>query len=189
LLHIRQVTSVTDYIEQFAQLVDHLNAYQPHADPLYYTTKFIDGSRDDVRATVLVQRPRDLDTVYVLAQLQEEVHDAHKPHETKTYARGVPRPYASSVATLDIKNPSSAKLDTSTSKPSTVEDKLTALYAYRKAKGLCYKCGLQYSCGHRCADSVQLHLVEEVWQSLQLSDDEDSPNSPTAEEANMISLS
>jgi hypothetical protein len=189
LLHIRQVTSVTDYIEQFAQLVDHLNAYQSQADPLYYTTKFIDGLRDDVRATVLVQRPRDLDTAYVLAQLQEEVHDAHKPRDTKTYARGVPRPYASSGATLDIKNPSSAKLDTSTSKPSTVEDRLTALYAYRKAKGLCYKCGLQYSRGHRCADSVQLHLVEEVWQSLQLSDEEDSPNSPTAEEANMISLS
>jgi hypothetical protein len=33
------------------------------------------------------------------------------------------------------------------SKPPAMDDKLAALYAYRKAKGLCYKCGLAYSRG------------------------------------------
>jgi hypothetical protein len=69
LLHIRQTSSVIDYVDQFSQLVDQLNAYQPNADFLYYTTKFIDGLRDDVCSAVLMQRPRDLDTAYVLAQL------------------------------------------------------------------------------------------------------------------------
>jgi hypothetical protein len=42
--------------------------------------------------------------------------------------------------------------------------------AYHKAKGIFYKCGLPYACGHRCADLVQLHVVEELWQTLQILD-------------------
>jgi hypothetical protein len=88
LLHIRQTSSVIDYVDQFSQLVDQLNAYQPNADFLYYTTKFIDGLRDDVRSAVLMQRPRDLDTAYVLAQLQEEVREANKRVTTRLRPKG-----------------------------------------------------------------------------------------------------
>jgi hypothetical protein len=35
--------------------------------------KFIDDLRDELRAPILIQRPSDLDTAYVLAQLLEEV--------------------------------------------------------------------------------------------------------------------
>jgi hypothetical protein len=37
--------------------------------------RFMDGLRDDIRLVIMVQRPIDLDTAYVLAQLQEEVGD------------------------------------------------------------------------------------------------------------------
>ena len=47
-----------------------LAAYESHPDPLHYTMRFIDGLRD-VKATVLIRWPSDLDTAYVLAQLQE----------------------------------------------------------------------------------------------------------------------
>lgn len=59
LMHIRKHSTICDCVE---------NAYQPHADPLYYTTKFVDDLKDGVKSFVLVQRPRDLDTAYVLAQ-------------------------------------------------------------------------------------------------------------------------
>jgi hypothetical protein len=49
--------------------------------------------------------------------------------------------------------------------------------AYRKAKGLCYKCGLPYTRGHRCADSVQLQVVDELWQLFQLPINEDESSS------------
>jgi hypothetical protein len=42
---------------------------------LYYTNKFVDDLKDGVKSIVLVQRPRDVDTASVLAQLQEEVGD------------------------------------------------------------------------------------------------------------------
>jgi hypothetical protein len=38
--------------------------------------------------------------------------------------------------------------------------------AYRKAKVLCYKCGLRWSPTRTCSRTVRLHLVEEQWQML-----------------------
>jgi len=70
LLHMWQTGGVADYVECFTGLVDQLAAYESHPDPLHYTMRFIDGLRD-VKATVLIRWPSDLDTAYVLAQLQE----------------------------------------------------------------------------------------------------------------------
>jgi hypothetical protein len=73
LFHIKQTSSVAEYIEKFAGLVDELTAYESKPDPLHYTMCFIDGLRDDIRVVVLIQRPIGLDTAYVPAKLQEEV--------------------------------------------------------------------------------------------------------------------
>lgn len=73
LFHIKQLGTVVEYIEQFSNLVDQLSAYESVADPLFFSTRFVDGLRDDIRAVVLVQRPSDLDTACTLALLQEEV--------------------------------------------------------------------------------------------------------------------
>lgn len=43
-----------------------------------------------------------------------------------------------------------------------VDDKLGAVYAYRRAKGLCYTCGERWSWEHKYAAMVQLHVVEEL---------------------------
>jgi hypothetical protein len=40
--------------------------------------------------------------------------------------------------------------------------------AYRKAKGLCYKCGLKWGPTHTCSTTVPLHLVEELWQMFDM---------------------
>jgi hypothetical protein len=52
--HIKQIGSVSDYVEQFATLVDELAAYESRTDPLYYTMKFIRGLRPDIKLVVMV---------------------------------------------------------------------------------------------------------------------------------------
>jgi len=37
--------------------------------------------------------------------------------------------------------------------------------------GLCYKCGEKWSRDHSCAATVQLHVVQELWELFQLDDD------------------
>jgi hypothetical protein len=70
LFQIRQIGPVNEYIDQFVALIDDLKAYAKHPDSLYYTQRFIDGLRDEIKAVLFVQRPSSLDTACVLAQLQ-----------------------------------------------------------------------------------------------------------------------
>jgi hypothetical protein len=44
--------------------------------------------------------------------------------------------------------------------------KVFSLMDYRKAKGLCYKCGLKWGPTHKCISTIPLHVVEELWQVL-----------------------
>jgi hypothetical protein len=55
LFHIRLSGTVAEYVEQFLVLVDHLSTYEANADPLYYTMRFIDGLRDDIKSVIMVQ--------------------------------------------------------------------------------------------------------------------------------------
>jgi hypothetical protein len=59
-----------------------------------------------------------------------------------------------------------------------VETKLAALSTYRMAKGLCRKCGEKWHKGHKCADSVQLNVVQEIWDLLE----PESPRSQPSDE-------
>jgi hypothetical protein len=43
LFHIRQETTVEDYVSRFSELMDQISAYEERPDPVHYTTKFIDG--------------------------------------------------------------------------------------------------------------------------------------------------
>lgn len=54
-------------------MVDQLQAYESRGDPLYHTMRFVHGLTDDIKSAITVQRPTDLYTACVLAQLQEDV--------------------------------------------------------------------------------------------------------------------
>jgi hypothetical protein len=54
LFRIRQSGTVAEYIERFSTLVDQLTAYEAAHDPLYFTTRFVDGLRGDIRAVVVI---------------------------------------------------------------------------------------------------------------------------------------
>jgi hypothetical protein len=66
---IRQLTSVQDYVDRFAELIDHLKAYDSNHRTLSHITRFIDGLHSEIRFVLLVQRPDTLDTAYTLALL------------------------------------------------------------------------------------------------------------------------
>jgi hypothetical protein len=82
LYRIKQLGSIQECIDKFCELVDQLHAYNSKVEPLYYTTRFIDGLKDDIKYFIVVQRPKDLDTDSYLALLQEE-QGAIQPKEWK----------------------------------------------------------------------------------------------------------
>ena len=176
LYHIRQTTTVTDYVDRFSELVDQLISYEHTTDPMYYTIRFLDGLQDNICSVVQVQRPSTLDTACSLALLQEEVagpvrRDARPPDAGFQWRPPPPRrplplpapprvdkPPAPSLVSADDKHTADS------GKPSV--DKFAALKAYRRARGLCDKCAKHWRPGHQCAMTVQLHVVQELMDLL-----------------------
>lgn len=124
---------------------------------------------EDIRAAVLlIQRPMDVDTAAVLAHLQEQVSDLAKQRDFKRFnfaghtkpsvKSALPLPLAPSAADrVPVAKPDDRKLATTyTARP--MPDKWSAIRAYRRAHGLCDRCAEKWSRGHRCPDSVQLHV-------------------------------
>lgn len=188
LFHIKQLGSVADYVEQFLSLVDELAAYESRTDPLYYTMRFIDVLRSDIKPVVMVQRPSDLDIACALALVQEEAADATRPrrHEP-SFHRTAHKTYQSSCDDIKHEGASSDAKSGHMSKPTSQGDKLASLRSYRRARGLCDRCAEKWSYGHKCASSVQLHALEEVLELI--SNHSDSEHQETEPPHIMMALS
>jgi hypothetical protein len=152
-------------VDRFAELVDQLASYENNPDPLHFTMRFIDGLREDLRAPVLIQRPTDLDTAYVLAKLQEEVVVPGRRREFKKNDYGFPHKQDVPPSSL---LPAPGKLDRTVmasheaSKPRSISDRWSSLKAYRRAQGLCQHCAEKWTKDHKCSDKIQLHVLQEV---------------------------
>lgn len=70
--HIKQNTSVSDYIEQFSEIIHQLLIHEPSLATSVITNRFVDGLKKEIRTVVMVHRPQELDTACSLALLQEE---------------------------------------------------------------------------------------------------------------------
>ncbi|KAM3330169.1 hypothetical protein ACQJBY_026885 [Aegilops geniculata] len=159
---LRQTGSVEEYINQFSELMDQLTAYEPEPDMLHYTTRFVDGLKPTVRMVVAVQRPADLDAAYSITAVQEEVgySEPEYPHSNKRTSYSTPsRQYKQPT---EYKAPSKVRTSDTQKMTSVPEDKLATLKAYRRAKGLCYICGERWGRDHKCNNTVQLHVVQEL---------------------------
>lgn len=187
---MKQTRSVKDYIDRFAALVNQLGAYESHADPLYYTMKFIDGLREDLKFVVTVQRPQSFDSACVLAQLQEDV-------TTPAYKREFRRQdYTASAKpvfkTAHVLPPPPVRPDMSPlqyseeTKSGSPEEKLAALRAFRRAKGLCERCADKWLRGHKCAEKIHLNVLHEVLELFNMEDSETS--SVTSHEPSQCSM-
>ncbi|WVZ73357.1 hypothetical protein U9M48_021672 [Paspalum notatum var. saurae] len=174
--HIEQTSSVSNYVQKFTELFDQLSAYEKDTDPLHYTTRFIDGLREDIKAVVMVQRPTNLDEACSLALLQEEAAGSGYRKDFRKSSTGLFSRHASGSGSMPISGQLS-KVDKpmvddqrrgDVLKRSAEQDKMAALRAYRRARGLCDKCAEKWSRDHKCAPTVQLHVLQEVYELFQL---------------------
>jgi hypothetical protein len=101
-----------------------------------------------------------------LALLQEEAgghRDVNKlttSHYTKVTKNAWPLPPP----------PQTEKTPTHLESTATSADsKLSAVKTYRKAMGLCYKCGVKWSKDHKCSPEV-LHAIHDIWDTLSIDD-------------------
>lgn len=197
-IHAKQTASVAEYVELFDSIMHQLNAYESTAPILYFVTKFVDGLKDEVRSGVIMQRPQDLDTAYTLALLQEEALEGVKTAGSKKMEVGVnyikqpPRIMNPMVGSTPQRNSgmgTEERRSAEVSKPR--EDRFSALKSYRKAKGLCFTCGERWGRDHKCATTVQLHVVQELLETLSIETDEQPESEAVSaeEEVKLMAIS
>ena len=167
-IHLNQTGTVSEYVEKFDNLMHQLMAYGNSDIPDYFVTKFIEGLRDDIRTVVMVQKPPDLDAACSVALLLEEALEGCKSLSYKKSDLIVgtrpQRPISSSNnRTLSITNSEDRR---GTDAARARDDKLAALKAYRRSKGLCFTCGERWGKEHKCATTIQLHVVEELLEAM-----------------------
>lgn len=69
------------------------------------------------------------------------------------------------------------------------EEKLAALKAFRRAKGLCFRCAEKWSRDHKCSAQVQLHVVQELLELFNMEDMEELLQEPTDQEQLFVAIS
>jgi hypothetical protein len=178
MFNIHQQTIVSAYVTAFSELVDQLKSYSPNADPLFFTTRFVDGLRYDIKAIVLVQRPQTFDAAVRLALLQEEVAlapiqraqrggDWPAAYRHQLPAAAAPLPLPPPPPRVDRSAVQAALVATANAPP--VQQTLAVVKAYKRALVLCYKCNAKWSKDHVCALEI-LHGVESLWNSISSND-------------------
>jgi hypothetical protein len=162
---IRQTSSVQDYVDRFAELVDQLKAYDSSTSALHYITRFLDGLHTDIRAVLLVQRPDSLDTAYTLALLQEEASESTRKRDVKPWYPRVGYQAQGRQDHAPVEAP-----DKVVRHPKPLDQKLADLKAFRRARGLCDHCGEKWSRDHKCAAQVGLHVLDELYALFSVDD-------------------
>jgi hypothetical protein len=187
--HITQSDTVTEYIEQFDTLMHQILAHDPQFSVSAIVNRFIDGLAPEIRAIVLIHRPIDLDTAVSLALLQEELAQplvspsSNRLNDSSTH-KSVYRQFEHTTSSPPAAVGQGMQKHTSPDFRKRGQDDLkgAALMAYRKAKGLCYKCGLRWNPTQQCSATVPLHIVEELWQLLE-TDEAPVENKTTSEDS------
>ena len=157
----------------------------------------MEGLRPDIRAVVLVQRPPDLDTACSLALLQEEVADGDLPYMRFSNTNQGPSHAVRSTPPSFFSRPvtpvdgSEDRRGTDAARATSETSKIAALHQFRRAKGLCFKCGERWGKDHVCPPTFQMHIVDELLAMFSLDDltGDSPPDSPISEEENLCTIS
>lgn len=201
---LRQSGTVVEYMTKFEELMHHILAHNPAFDPIYFITQFLDGLKSEIRAVVMLHQPKDLESAFSLATLQEELLEAMPQHEYRRrdgqqhrapaqrplLAIGapparqmLPGPPAAAEdrRALDAANPPDRQ--------GRGDDRVAALRNYHRPRGLCFKCGERWGQGHQCGPTVQLHIVEELLELLQADQGDPAVQEPDSDDDVLMCIS
>jgi hypothetical protein len=169
---LRQTGLVDDYYTRFVELSHHIQLYNQAYDHVFFVTRFLNGIRDEIRSVITLHCPKDVETACALALLQEtELENGKKKLPHKYDMGGSVKTSFKSGYSVDKDKP---KTDSKHADELKQNEKLDFLRAYRKDKGLCFKCGEKWSRQHQCPQQVPLHIIEELLEVLDYSDGESS---------------
>ncbi|KAE8820558.1 hypothetical protein D1007_01302 [Hordeum vulgare] len=130
LLSLKQVDNVEVYKQQFLQLVYHVKLYEPALSDTFLFTRFTMGLKEELRSVVELQMPTTIQLAAMYASVQEGLLSTQK--QSRAY----------------YGKPAMGKFESKGQLSTGELWKAKQLNEYRRANGLCYKCGEKFIPGH-----------------------------------------
>jgi hypothetical protein len=145
LIALKQTGTVDEYTTQFQALQFDITMHSSHYDDWFFTSHYVSGLKEEVRAVVEPQVPTTVKRAVVIARIQQKVLDRGK---YKYQRNNAPKPN---------------QLPRGETKPNQAPGTLwwdRQLCDYRKANGLCYSCGEKFELGHNevCSKRVKTRV-------------------------------
>lgn len=159
LLSIRQISDVQEYYDRFQASMHKVLVHNNNLNDVFFVSKFLQGLNPDIRAAIVLHKPRTVDVTLSLAPMQAEVLES----QSKPYGRRQGRDFNKFQGKAPQHTPPGllgAPL-VDEAKPKW-EDKIATLRVQRHGQGLCMKCGEKWGRNHKCPDKISLHVLEEL---------------------------
>lgn len=154
LLQLKQTGSVAEYRHIFEECMYHLIALEDTLSPRWFVTQFVFGLRDELRCAVRLQAPTSITRAAALARIQEEESEHHRP---KVRPAAPPKHPPVAITNGQV---AANRIDWPKKQGTDDFNRERQLRDFRRANGLCFKCGDKYSKEHQCKRSGQLLTIE-----------------------------
>jgi hypothetical protein len=155
LLQLCQTGTVYEYRMDFEVTMYHLLSLDATLNSRFFVTQFVLGLKDELCTAVRLQAPTSVTRAVALARIQEEEMEHHKPKfrqlGTKAAAAAAPAPQAAAHG---------QRLDVGKRVATDEYTRERQLRDFRKASGLCFKCGETYSRDHQHKKPLQLLTIQ-----------------------------
>ena len=146
LLQLRQTGTVSEYRKEFDTHMYHLLALDPSLSNKFFITQFLLGLKDKLRAAVRLQAPNSITRASILARIQEEELNTPRARP-RPQPQGRPPPVPARPPAAPRQQPDDYARE-------------RQLKEFRRANGLCFKCGDRYTRDHRCNTQAQLLTIQ-----------------------------
>lgn len=152
LVQLHHTGSVQEYCQQFETSMYHLWSLDPTLSTQFFISQFLLGLKVELRLGVCLHAPTSITQAAVFARIQEEELEKQRAPRNCIVPVGRPPPSATtSTQTCIVSQPRLGRDDYARERQ---------LKEFRRANGLCFRCGNKYSRNHQCKRTGQILMIE-----------------------------
>lgn len=186
--NLKQEGTIEEYYSRFEELMHKVLVYNRGYDETFFVTKFLGGLKTEIKAAIKLHRPGTVDAALSLAKTQEELlmEVNLKAYHKTTIKESFKNNFKVPSLAKGILGPPPDEIKKTEERPKW-EEQYDSLNAARRARGECFKCGEKFGPGHKCPKAVQLHVLDELLEVFQFSDEPGQVEESSSDEELLLS--
>ncbi|KAJ3684022.1 hypothetical protein LUZ61_013186 [Rhynchospora tenuis] len=171
---VHQTGRVEEYIKQFERAKTRLLKVKPTLDEDFFVAGFISGLKEEVRGTVELFNPRELNNAFHCALKVEASNDIQQKKTKEGLKNQKFLKYPSNRLSTEMEKKENSQLRLPWKSGGNKSHQQGSNFEQKKALGLCYKCNDKYYPGHQCSGKMMRITQEPVIDEIEEEDWEET---------------